>query len=41
MQQQLCNSCVNTYSCEAYSSYLGPIMECGAYKQKTIKTEQL
>ena len=37
MQQQLCNSCANTYSCEAYSSYFGPIMECGAYREKTIK----
>lgn len=32
MQQELCDSCANTDSCEAYSSYFGPIMECGTYK---------
>lgn len=40
MQQELCDSCANTDSCEAYSSYFGPIMECGAYKEKNNKTEQ-
>lgn len=34
--EQLCNSCANTNSCQAYSSYFGPIMECGAYKARTL-----
>lgn len=34
--EQLCNTCANTNSCEAYSCYFSPIMECGVYKPRTI-----